>query len=240
MDENLDKALIEVISKISQHFGPRAVLKGGMSLRLQGISRSTMDADFCFQPSNSKKDFTSELIELLNQICDKPVQHSMDSKKIKIDGLYLNNKITIEANSHKGFEPQAISTAHIARRYSIPSSIISILPNPMGFSHKLGAWLDRRLSRDLYDIYVYLEILRSKPDPSILEHRIRTPSYTRQVKSKPELRSIEEFICFLKSECDQINHKGLEEDLSAIIPESELMGLGENILRSIRKIVNFA
>jgi predicted nucleotidyltransferase component of viral defense system len=54
MDDKLDKALLMVIQAISAQFGPTAVLKGGMALRLQGIPRSTIDADFTFKPFKGK------------------------------------------------------------------------------------------------------------------------------------------------------------------------------------------
>ena len=87
MDSNIDKALLIVISHISKHFGPKAVLKGGMALRLQGIDRSTMDADYTFQPSKSKKEFSDELIDVLNEITDEKVAYTFDSKKIQLPRL---------------------------------------------------------------------------------------------------------------------------------------------------------
>jgi hypothetical protein len=63
MDIKLETTLLEVIQKIAESFGPKAVLRGGMALRLQGISRSTIDADFSFQPCvHKKKDFGDQLL----------------------------------------------------------------------------------------------------------------------------------------------------------------------------------
>jgi len=236
MDEKLDKALLEVITRISHHFGPMAVLKGGMSLRIQGIDRSTQDADFCFQPSKSKKDFSKDLVNFMNEICDEPVHHSMDSKKLKIDAVYNRCKIVVEANAHKAFEPLAVTTKSIAKRYNLQSCVISVMPNSMAFANKLGAWLDRRLARDLYDIYTYLEVFRVKPDSTILEKRVIKPSYARQVKTRPQLTSIKEFTSFLKDECDKLSREDIEGELMAIIPPEDLDGLGIDIIRAIRKL----
>ena len=236
MDDKLEKALLEVITKIAKHFGPMAVLKGGMSLRLQGIDRSTIDADFSFQPSKSKNDFSDSLIDLMNEICDAPVRYSMDSKKLKIDAVYNQSNIIIEAHPYEAFEPIAISTAKLAKRHELQPSIISVVPHSMAFANKLGAWLDRRLARDLYDIYIYNEVFRTKPDLDILEKRISKPSYTRQVKTKPKLNTITDFTTFLKNECDQLSAKEIELELQAIIAPQELQGLGDEIQRSIRKL----
>jgi predicted nucleotidyltransferase component of viral defense system len=236
MDAKLDCALLEVITHISHTFGPKAVLKGGMALRLQGIERSTIDADFCFQPSKSKKDFSADLITLMNKICDKEVESTIDSKKLKIDAVYDGIKIIIEANSYSAFEPQAITTNRIAQKHNLPSNIISIMPNAMSFAHKLGAWLDRRLARDLYDIYIFKELLRVQPDLKILQNRLLKPSYSKLIKTKPKLESITEFVDFLKNECNKLSAEQIEESLSAIIPPEELFGLGHSILIAIRKM----
>jgi predicted nucleotidyltransferase component of viral defense system len=194
-----------------------------------------MDADYSFQPSKSKKDFSEDIIDFMNEICDAPVRHSMDSKKLKIDGVYHQSKIVIEANAHEAFEPQAISTTTMAKKYDLQSCVISIVPNDMAFANKCGAWLDRRLARDLYDIYIYLEVLRVKPDLEILQKRILKPSYARQVKERPHLSDIDDFLCFLKSECDKVSDQDIETELMAIIPPDELLGLGGEIQKVIRK-----
>lgn len=111
MEERLDKSLLIAIKAISERFGPTAVLKGGMALRLQGIPRSTIDADFLFKPFKKKTPFSQELLSLMNKICDEPVRHSLDSKKIQIGGFIEGIEIMIEASAiAEDFDSEALDT----------------------------------------------------------------------------------------------------------------------------------
>ena len=93
----------------------------------------------------------------------------------------------------------------------------------MAFAHKLGAWLDRRLARDLYDIHVYYTYLRAVPDSAILEQRILNPSYAKGLKDKPVLTSKDDFLIFLCEQADPLD-------------EREQAGLGIKILSTLRKM----
>ncbi len=54
---NKGEALIaRALDCISQHFGKRAILRGGMVLRILGSPRYTNDLDYVFVPYKSKKD----------------------------------------------------------------------------------------------------------------------------------------------------------------------------------------
>jgi predicted nucleotidyltransferase component of viral defense system len=238
MDDKLDKALLMVIQAISAQFGPTAVLKGGMALRLQGIPRSTIDADFTFKPFKGKTPFTSDLITLMNKICDKKVTHSSDSKKLQIVGIVQGTEVLIEASAHaQDFDPEPLDTTSLSNQHDLSPSIISIMPNSMGFSNKLGAWYDRRLSRDLYDIYIYYEILRSKPDLEILLQRIHKPNFTKLIKNKPSLVSIDAFLNFVAKECSEKGNLKIENELEGVIEERERRGIGTKIITTIRRMV---
>lgn len=238
MDDKLDKALLMVIQAISAEFGPTAVLKGGMALRLQGIPRSTLDADFTFKPFKGKTPFTSDLITLMDKICDEKVTYSSDSKKLQIVGVVQGTEVLIEASAHaQDFDPEPLDTTSISYQYNLSPSIISIMPNSMSFSNKIGAWYDRRLSRDLYDMYVFYEILRAKPDLEILLQRIRKPSFTKLTRSKPSLASIDAFMDFLVEECTKKGDLKIENELEGAIEERERKGIGKKIITTIRRMV---
>ncbi len=72
MDLGREKVMLRVIHMISGHYGPEAVVKGGMSLRFYGFSRATQYIDFAFQPHRRKRAFTDELVALLNEMFDEP------------------------------------------------------------------------------------------------------------------------------------------------------------------------
>lgn len=238
MDEKLDRALLKVIHGIASKFGPSAVLKGGMSLRLQGIPRSTVDADFSFKPFKKKTPFSKDLLYVMNALCDREVSYLSDSKEIQVSGMVEGVKVVVEASAHaKDFEPQPMDTTFLSSQYNLPAAVVSVMPNGMGFSNKLGAWFDRRLSRDLYDIYVYYEILKSEPDQEILKERILKPNFVRLVKSRPKLNSIELFLELLREECEAKGETQIELELEGIIEERERKGVGKRILTTINRMV---
>jgi predicted nucleotidyltransferase component of viral defense system len=236
MDRDQEKALLEVIHHISAAFGPEAVLKGGMALRMQGIPRSTIDVDFCFQPHKHKRGFMDKVIEEAEILFDHKPAVTADSKKVQILGKRNGVDIIIEVSAHEGFEPETLSTAAMARGLNLPPRIISVMPKPIAFAHKLGAWLDRRLPRDLYDIHVFYTYLKARPNLEILQKRIENPSYARTVHPKPELKSLESFVEFLKEQADTLDEQILEEDLRGIVDEIELPGIGGQILTTLRRL----
>ena len=236
MDARLDKALLTAIHAIAERFGPSAVVKGGMALRLQGIPRSTMDVDFCFQPYRHKTPFTEELVLLMQDLCEGDLSVHSDSKKLRIAGRLEGADIVVEASPHEAFEPDTLPTHVLARAVNLQPCVVSIMPNPMAFAHKLGTWLDRRLSRDLYDIYVFYDVLRSAPDAKILLNRIRHPNYAHGVKPQPHLDTIQAFLDFLRSECSKVGAAQIEEDLMGVVDERERAGIGGLIQTTIRRM----
>jgi predicted nucleotidyltransferase component of viral defense system len=227
MDFKLESALFEVIQKVSMHFGPKAVLRGGMAMRLQGISRSTIDADFTFQPSRHKKeDFGNELVELISSMSDTPVKVNDHSHVLQIGATIEGEKIMVEGSTSASFEPDLISTGPLALRFNKQPALISIMPNDMAMAHKCAAWLERRLVRDLYDIYIFYDRLNARPNLDVLNMRLNKVNFLRGVKPRPKLKNESEYLCFLKGEVKEMLAADLEAQLEGLIDQRELSGIG--------------
>lgn len=236
MDTDQEKALLEAIHHISAVFGPEAVLKGGMALRMMGIPRSTIDVDFCFQPHKRKSGFMNTLILETETFFDQKPSVRADAKKIQIQGKRNGVNVIVEASPHEGFEPETVSTSALARGLNLQPRVISVMPKSIAFAHKLGAWLERRLSRDLYDIHVFYAYFKVKPDLEILQKRITRPSYAKTVHPKPGLKTLEAFVEFLRAEADSLPERVLEEDLRGVVDERERPGIGGQILTTMRRL----
>ena len=65
MNRNEEKLLAIIVEKFSQRFGKKAVLCGGMALRIMGSARYTNDLDYLFVPFKSKNEIVSILLECL-------------------------------------------------------------------------------------------------------------------------------------------------------------------------------
>lgn len=234
MDEKLERALLSMISEISNYFGNQAILKGGMSLRLLGIPRSTIDVDFVFQPYKSRNEIKKPLMKFLEKICDEKPVGQIDSRTFQIRCRYQEIDILIESSVSEKIAFETISTGDVALSLGIEPCIIPIVAGPIAFSNKLGAWFERRLTRDLYDIYIYRSVLEIEPDERVLIDRIQNPSFTKKVKSKPKLKSINEFISFLQEAVREISPQQIEEDLEGIVDKLYLPGLGHKIKVTIK------
>jgi len=227
MDTKLETALLEVIQKIAEAFGPKAVLRGGMALRLQGVSRSTIDADFSFQPSvHKKKDFGEELVDLITTLSDGPIEVIYHSSIVKIIAKVNSVKVIVEGSVSSAFEPTLISTAPMAYRLNKQPALISIMPNNMALAHKLAAWLERRLVRDLYDIYVLYDRLGSTPDLEVLKTRLEKINYLKGVAPRPKLRDSSALLRFLKDQVKILDPDVIESQMQGLIDDRELNGIG--------------
>lgn len=236
MEQDRERAMLRVIHRIADHFGPEAVVKGGMSLRLYGFSRATQDIDFAFQPHRRKREFSDELVEVVNELMDVPATVASDSKKIRIQGRLEGIEVIVEASPHAAFEPEALTTAAMARGLHLRPQVVSVMPKGLAFAHKLGAWLDRRLIRDLYDCFVYAVYLKAVPDRDTLLKRITHPAYAHGVSPKPALQSISGFGAFLRREVDKLDPATLESSLTGLVGEQELPGLGLQMVAGLRRL----
>ena len=103
-------------------------------------------------------------------------------------------------------------------------------------SHKLAAWNERRLLRDIYDIYYYYSILNITPNISVLKKRLKNVVSIGKSKKKEEV-SLFDFSRELKDYSNKLKQENLFE-LSDYLPQSELVGLHMKIKGALGEIVN--
>lgn len=64
-----------------------------------------------------------------------------------------------------------LTTQVLAKKYGLPSRIIKIMSFEVALANKLAAWCERRLIRDLFDIYYISAVLKKKPALNILQKK---------------------------------------------------------------------
>lgn len=84
MNTEEEKLLAIALDKIAESFDRKAILRGGMVLRLLGSSRFTNDLDYAFSPYSSKKEIVSKLLYCLEQIDGASLEHSINSQCLRI------------------------------------------------------------------------------------------------------------------------------------------------------------
>lgn len=95
----------------------------------------------------------------------------------------------------------------------------------VALAHKLGAWNERRLPRDLYDLYFLAGPQRILPDEAALRARL-----ARVESRRPELKRVKTMTTLdladaLEAEVAKIDEGWVKAALEDVLPPDELAGL---------------
>src|SRR3989338_2002492 len=159
-----DEALrIFIINHLAEKMGAHAILKGGMVLRLLESPRYTNDLDYIFVPFKSKKDIVDLIKSALEEI-NCSVNFNLHSTSARFMVKFENKrgvfKTQIEANVDVACEAEAISTGDLAIHYNQLPRIVRVMKLNVALAHKLAAWNERNLIRDLYDAFFFFKNLQ--------------------------------------------------------------------------------
>lgn len=233
-----EQALItRVLDLFAQRFDKRAILRGGMVLRILGSPRFTNDLDYIFVPYKSKKDIVSELIECLESINGAIVTHSLNSKCLRAVLTVDDTTIQIEVKVALEAQTAMASTRLVSRALGLPPRMICVADHGIALANKLAAWNERRLIRDLYDIWFFLQ-MGIMPDRETLEARLRKPVYSRLVPKREQFKgsTVTEFHDFLRQRVSRLTDADIEAELADYLPSDELPGLAMQISAALTKL----
>ncbi len=100
-------------------------------------------------------------------------------------------------------------------------------------AHKLAAWLERGLVRDLYDVYFMREMLGVSPDLDTLRTRLGRISYQRGHKGGPRSMDISAFATVLRECADSLNASRVTQELQGMLAAEELPGLELKLRKAV-------
>ncbi|MBR6378579.1 MAG: nucleotidyl transferase AbiEii/AbiGii toxin family protein [Fibrobacter sp.] len=227
--ENTEALLAWIVDFFSTSFGNSAILKGGMALRLMHSPRYTNDVDYIFVPFDSKRDVKDIVEKALSQVDGLRYESSMNSKALRILLTYGGQSAQIEINVEKGCPSIPMSSALLSTNHGRPTRILRIMEPRVSFAHKIAAWNERELMRDLYDMYQYESILRAKPQMDILKARLaKARSYANVVAAQ----DLDSLISKMTERANSLDESSLEE-LRPILSNDELAGLTFRLRASI-------
>jgi len=237
MIEEQQALLVKVMNLFAEHFDKRAVLRGGMVLRVLGCERLTNDLDYIFMPYSSKKDIVHDIISTLNKIDGANTEYSLNSKCLCVILTVDNVSIQIESKVAILVPTQILSTKELAAEYNLPPRLIQVPAFPDALANKMAAWNERRLIRDIYDIWFYLR-MGVNPNPEILTLRLKKCSYSKLVKPEDYFNGIgiNEFYDFLLSYVNQLTDKQITDSLENYLNRSDLAGLSMKFRTEIAKL----
>jgi len=100
-------------------------------------------------------------------------------------------------------------------------------------SHKLAAWNEKKLVRDLYDLNFYYAYLKVLPDLDILSERLQNVYSTRRNR-KPKTMSFAQLIKSLRMTLNKLKAEDIRE-LSDYLPPEDLQGLDVRLRATLLK-----
>ncbi len=231
-----DEALrVLIINQLGKKLGEHAILKGGMVLRLLDCPRYTNDLDYIFIPFKSKKQIAPLIEEVLKEMEGLEVRHRFHSTNVQFDVVVKNTfgtfKTQVEANVSADCAAQPMTTGDFAKQFHQPPQIIRVMRFDVMLAHKLMAWNERRLMRDLYDAYFITKHLNVTPNLDVLRKRLENIHYAKRMsgKSLPKKLSLEEFWQVLALELKTLTYADLENELRDSLDRHELLGLDNKI-----------
>jgi hypothetical protein len=233
-----DALMAWLINVLAEKFPAQAILKGGMELRLLNCPRYTNDLDYVFVPYTSKNDVAGPIVEALSEYKELTVEHSMHSTCLRVIVTRGDARVQIEVNVAGDCKTQELSTSDFARPHHVQGHIIRAMSLDIALSHKLAAWLERGLVRDLYDVYFIREALGVTPDIEVLSQRLSRLHYQRGKTKGPRSMSISQFCSTLRSGAEEVNAEDLRGELEALLASEELPGLEFKIRKAMLSIAD--
>ncbi len=231
------RLLAEILDRFAQQFDRRAVLRGGMVLRVLGSPRMTNDLDYVFVPYRSKKEIEQEVIACLESIDGVQVRHSLNSKCLRAVVTRGRINVQVEAKVSRDMQTITASTRLFSRQFDLPQRLIPVVDPEIALANKLAAWNERRLLRDIYDIWFYLQ-MNARPDRETLEQRLRKPDYSKLVKKEDYFpgTGCSEFYEFIRKHTASKTDEDIANELSDYLPREELKGLAVLFRAALTKL----
>jgi predicted nucleotidyltransferase component of viral defense system len=225
-----DDLLLWFLGYFAQKFRNRAIVKGGMLLRLLNSPRATNDLDILFVPFSSKKEILPELEQVIAEVDGIESQASAYSKCIRCTVRYGKLQIQIEGTIAASCEYESVSTVSHGAPF-----LLAVQRRDIALAHKIGAWNERDLMRDLYDIHYFISVLGVKPDLPTLEDRLQHVFSGRSNRSKAMTMS--QLIYKMELAHRNLDVKRLNDELGAILSKDERAGLDLKIKAGLYRLM---
>ncbi|MCP4444011.1 MAG: nucleotidyl transferase AbiEii/AbiGii toxin family protein [Myxococcales bacterium] len=228
-----DKLFVWVIHRLAERFENHAILKGGMVLRLLDSTRHTNDLDYVFVPYSSKKDVRTLLVEALEDLEGAQIEVTMHSRMVQVDLSLDGVSVALEASVARSCASSPMTTGAFARSVGQPAQIVRIMDLGISLAHKLGAWNERRLLRDLYDVYFLWTHAGARPTMEVLASRLA------KVESRlPKLRNVKSMSFAnlaqaLQEAANAIDANAIDREMGGLLPVEDLAGLAPRIRSAV-------
>lgn len=231
-----DALFLWVMHRFSEVFEDKAIMKGGMVLRLLDCPRYTNDIHYVFAPFASKKEIVDRIAQVLGELENADLEIKLHSKMLRAELRLDDAMIRVEANVAMECETIPMATASLARSLGQPSQVIRIMSLSQALAHKLATWNERRLSRDLYEAYFLEAHAGATPDLDVLDARLaEIESRLPKLRAKRHM-SRTDFASELRGAAQELTDDDLARELSGLMSPTELTGLAIRIRVAVERL----
>ena len=222
-----DALLLWILHRFSEVFAHTAVVKGGMALRMSGCPRSTTDIDYVFVPFESKRDIARDVRSTLAELEEDGalIDISLNSRMLRATVELDSARVQVEASVALECPSEPMSTAELAAPLGELPRVVRVMSPGHALAHKLAAWNERRLHRDLFDVYFLKTRLGAEPDRDVLRARLERVESRLPELRKTKAMTLEQFAAALTQAVEQLERASMEAELRPLLPASELVGL---------------
>lgn len=234
--KNRDDLMIYLINLIGEEFPQSAILKGGMSLRLLNSPRFTNDLDYVFMPYKSKKEILDNVCSLFDSIDNLEYTYSLNSKCLRFKLNYKEIKTQVEINVSEYCPSVPISTAEVSSQSNQLSRIVRVMDYSVAMAHKFAAWNEKKLIRDLFDLYFFYVFIKVLPDLDTLKKRLQKVSSTPRNKN-PKQMNLKQLLNKLDKVLSKLSSNDMNELLD-YLPNNSLTGLETKIKVNLLKMAD--
>ena len=234
-----DGLFLWVMHRFSEVFEEHAVIKGGMALKLLDSQRHTMDIDYVFVPFSSKKRIAEQIDAVLHEIDGAEITLELHSQMMCAELRVDDAAILIEANVATECKAIPMATGNFARSVGHPSQVVRVMNPAHALAHKIAAWNERRLLRDLYDCYFLISHAGVLPHLETLDLRLsKVKSRLPRLKKRRSM-SRSQLIFELRQTTSGLTDQDLESELAGLLPSEEFPGLALRIRAVVERINAF-
>lgn len=231
--ESLEGFLIWIVGFFGSSFHHHAILKGGMVLRLLDSPRSTNDADFVFVPYTSRKEILEDVRRALASVEGLEWSDRIDSRAWRILLKHGAWQAQVEITVAQACPSIPLSTAPLARQHGQAGSIVRVMDLSIALSNKLAAWNERRLWRDVHDLWFLHSLRNIDLDLPTLRTRLERVVPRR---GKPRTMTFSELSSELRSAADKVDAAKVLEELGDTIPASDLPGIEHRLATTLSRL----
>lgn len=231
--DELEALLVRLLHHIGQELPVQGVVKGGLVLRLLDCPRRTNDLDLVLVPYGSKRDAAPRLRQVLEAFPCDSMEITTHSTAIRARLRQGKVVAQVEASVAEECPSQPMSTSSLAAQHRELPRVVRVMRFEDALAHKLGAWMERGLMRDLYDIFYWHGMQGVMPDPEILRHRLAS---VRPRKGRAQEWSLDRLRESLAETVGELTDDDLRAELQPVLPEIELVGLAARIRGVVRSL----